>query len=157
MTENDRHIAPPLAETAARDVLRRILDGHHPPGARLTEREIIAIAGGTHAGARETLHYLEKLGAVRIQRHRGAVILDPREAPPEEMQAVWVRLLALLERLAGQTLERQAADQVPGFTAYQSLCLSLERLAVRAGDPRLGALLQRIALHRAIVTTKAVR
>lgn len=131
--------------------IERILIGANPPGSRLTEREIASVAGCTHARAREALHHLEKAGAVRIFRHRGAVVLSVEDAPPIEIEAIWTRLLALLEGLAGERL----AQSNPGLDARARLAAEthqLHRLGALAGDLKLTILLKRLALHRAIVS-----
>jgi len=129
----------------------RILEGANPPGSRLTEREIASVAGCTHARAREALHHLEKAGAVRIFRHRGAVVLSAEDAPPIEIEAIWTRLLALLEGLAGERLSRSN----PNLDARARLATEthqLYRLGTLSGDPKLTMLMKRLALHRAIVS-----
>lgn len=132
----------------------RILRGSNPPGSRLTEREIAAVAGCTHARARETLHHLEKAGAVRMFRHRGAVVLSAEDAPPEEIDAIWSRLLVLLEGLAGQRFSGSdpALNSGDRFVAETA---QLDRLGALAGDAKLAGLLKRLALHRAIVATRS--
>ncbi len=132
----------------------RILQGANPPGSRLTEREIAAVAGCTHARARETLHHLEKAGAVRMFRHRGAVVLGVEDAPPQEIDAIWSRLLALLESLAGHSLPRADPSLEPGARLAEETA-QLDRLGALAGDAKLAGLLKRLALHRAIVTTRS--
>lgn len=133
----------------------RILEGSNPPGSRLTEREIAAVADCTHARARETLHHLEKAGAVRMFRHRGAVVLSAEDAPPEEIDAIWSRLLVLLEGLAGQRFSRADLMLDPRARLAADTA-QLDRLGALAGDSKLAELLKRLALHRAIVTTESV-
>lgn len=130
----------------------RILAGSPSPGSRLTEREIAAVADCTHARAREALHHLEKAGAVRIFRHRGAVVLSAEDAPPEEIDATWSRLLTLLETLAKAPFPAIDATMTPSARlAWETA--QLDRLGGLAGDAKLADLLKRLALHRAIVAT----
>lgn len=143
-------------ETMAGDAIAdlfvdRILDGSNAPGSRLTEREIASVVGCTHARAREALHHLEKAGAVRMFRHRGAVVMSAEDAPPEEIEAVWTRLLALLETLAGERLSRSPSD-LDARARFAEETTQLDRLDALAGDPKLTILLKRLALHRAIVS-----
>lgn len=137
-----------LDDEVAEAILRRILDGLHSPGTRLTEREIVEATGCTHAGAREALHHLEKAGAVRIMRNRGAVILGPADAPADEVLSLWNRLLTLLESIAGSTL--QVAESGNPVQDYLALVDGLDTLGARAKDSKLSSLLKRVALQRAI-------
>lgn len=134
--------------------IERILNGANPPGSRLTEREIASVAGCTHARAREALHHLEKAGAVRIFRHRGAVVLSVEDAPPVEIEAIWTQLLALLEGLAGERLSRSNPD-LDARAQLAAETHQLHRLGALAGDPKLTILLKRLALHRAIVSVSS--
>lgn len=129
----------------------RILDGSNLPGSRLTEREIASVAGCTHARAREALHHLEKAGAVRMFRHRGAVVLSAKDAPPKEIEEIWIRLLALLESLAGERLSRSNPD-LDARARFAAETGELGRLGALSGDLKLTILLKRLALHRAIVS-----
>jgi len=129
----------------------RILEGSNAPGARLTEREIASVAGCTHARAREALHHLEKAGAVRMFRHRGAVVVSAEDAPPQEIDAVWSRLLPLLEELAGDRLSTSDPD-LDARARFTAETEQLDRLGALAGDLKLTILLKRLALHRAIVS-----
>jgi len=149
-----REVERIAGDTIADLFIDRILDGANPPGSRLTEREIASVAGCTHARAREALHHLEKAGAVRIFRHRGAVVLSADDAPPIEIEAIWTRLLALLEGLAGEQLSRS----YPNLDARARLAAEtrqLQHLGTLSGDPKLTSLLRRLALHRAIVAVSA--
>ncbi len=133
--------------------VRRILEGRHAPGSRLTEREIADVSGCTHARARETLHHLEKAGAVRIFRHRGAVVIGPEETPPGDVARVWTTLLRLLEQDAGASLAALPTPRDPA-TAHGETVAALEALGEKAGNPRLVELLKRIALQRAILSVE---
>lgn len=132
----------------------RILEGWNPPGSRLTEREIASVAGCTHARAREALHHLEKAGAVRMFRHRGAVVVSAEDAPPQELEPIWTRLLALLEDLAGDQLPRLDPDQ-DARARFAAEAEQLDRLGALSGDLKLTLLLRRLALQRAIVSVSA--
>ena len=146
-------------ETMAGDAIAdmfvdRILEGSNAPGSRLTEREIASVVGCTHARAREALHHLEKAGAVRMFRHRGAVVLSAEDAPPQEIEAVWARLLSLLETLAGERLSASNSD-LDARARFAAETAQLDRLGALAGDLKLTVLLKRLALHRAIISVSA--
>lgn len=133
------------ADTVAELVLQRILCGTPAAGVRLTEREIVAMAGCTHAAARDAIRRLERIGAVRFSQRRGASVIGPQDAPPEEIEPVWSALLTMLEELAGCHFEPEGTD----FLAVRA---ALRPMGLAAGDVRLSDLLERMALHRAIVT-----
>lgn len=136
-------------EAAAEFFVREILAGTYAPGARLTERDIAEACGCTHAFARNVIHRLQILGAIRSSSRRGARIIGPADADPNQAAGAWGVLAGLLERKAG---ERFAP--ATGETAYLRLTATraeIDRLAAKSGNPRLAHLLKRIALQREIV------
>lgn len=137
-------------EAVTQDIIAAILAGRHPPGSRLTERAIMESAGCTHACAREAIHRLQRVGAVRTTLRRGARVVSRDDADPAEVGLVWAALLRLLEGLAGDRL-RVCGNWANAYDRLAAVQRELERLGWLAGDSRLTILLQRIALTQAIL------
>lgn len=143
----DRAMDP---EDAAEYIVQQVFGGAFAPGARLTERDVADVCGGTHAFARNVIHRLQMLGAVRFSSRRGATILGPSDFRIEEVERVWQVLLNLLQAKADRAFKGPArgGDRYAQLLATRS---ELERLGQRAQDPRLSELLQRVALQRLLL------
>ncbi|SNS71107.1 GntR family transcriptional regulator [Actinomadura mexicana] len=112
-----------------------ILDGVHPPGARLGEAELAATTGASRTPVREALRRLEVEGLVEVLPHRGARVPD---WTPEDLEEIY-DLRMLLESAAA----RRAATRVTAADVdrMDELC----RLMEAAVAPGAGQDLDRVA------------
>ncbi|MES9543653.1 FCD domain-containing protein [Actinomadura sp. NPDC000600] len=112
-----------------------ILDGVHPPGARLGEAELAEATGSSRTPVREALRRLEVEGLVEVLPHRGARVPD---WTPEDLEEIY-DLRMLLEGAAA----RRAATRVTASDAdrMDELC----RLMDEAVEPGAGQDLDRVA------------
>ena len=108
-------------------ILRRIVSGEYPPGARLIETRIAQELGVSQAPVREALRDLEQLGCIVHEPYRGCSVRA--FSATEHMEAFPVR--AALEALAC----RLAADVI-GDDELAALEHELETMrdAARRGD-----------------------
>jgi DNA-binding GntR family transcriptional regulator len=141
-------------EAAAEYMVQRILAGAISPGARLTERDIAEAYGCTNAFARDVIHRLQILGAIRFSSRRGASIIGPADVKAEEAADAWNILLRLLETKAGEPFRSPARGREP-YGRLLEIRGEIERLGRRASRPRLVELLKRIALQRFIISDAA--
>ena len=107
-----------------------IIEGLHPPGARVTEQEVAALAGVSRTPVREALRRLEVEGLLRFVPHQGAFVTswsDQDAADIFELRAMLegygARLAAhkaskddllQLRRLAKDQC-REASERSPGY------------------------------------------
>lgn len=84
-----------------------ILDGHIPPGARLTEREVGELVGVSRTLVREALRQLEAEGLVENIPYRGPVVA--KISPLEARQLYEIR--AALEGWAAKSFAEQATPE----------------------------------------------
>lgn len=112
-----------------------ILEGVHPPGARLGEAELAEATGSSRTPVREALRRLEVEGLVEVLPHRGARVPD---WTPEDLEEIY-DLRMLLESAAA----RRAATRVTIADAdrMDELC----RLMEAAVEPGAGQDLDRVA------------
>lgn len=137
-------------DAAAEYMVQQIFAKTYPPGSRVTERDIAEACACSHAFARNVIHHLQILGAVRFSSRRGATVVGPADFHEAEVAQVWSVILPLLERKA----DRAYAEPGPGRSGYAkrlAVRAELDRLGRRAGDPRLTELLHRVALQRLIL------
>ena len=137
-------------DAAAEYMVQQIFARAFPPGSRVTERDIAEACACTHAFARNVIHRLQILGAVRFSSRRGAAVLGPADFREEEVTRVWSVMLPLLERKAKRPYAEPGAAR-SGYARRLAVRAELDRLGRKAGDPRLTELLQRIALQRLIL------
>ncbi|GAA4322342.1 GntR family transcriptional regulator [Actinomadura luteofluorescens] len=112
-----------------------ILDGVHPPGARIGEAELAEATGSSRTPVREALRQLEAKGLVEVLPHRGARVPD---WTPEDLEEIY-DLRMLLEGAAA----RRAAARVTDADAdrMDELCALMEE----AVEPGAGQDLDRVA------------
>lgn len=65
---------PTLAHQLARDIAKRIIEGHYKPGLSLREIPLAEDFGVSRTSLREALRILERDGVVRIEPRRGASV-----------------------------------------------------------------------------------
>jgi GntR family transcriptional regulator, trigonelline degradation regulator len=102
-----RRAAAPLRHEVLEALRGSIVDGRLAPGARLIERELIAMTGVSRTVIREALRQLEAEGLVDVVPHRGAVV---RELTAEEARDLYA-IRALLEGLAARMFVEKATDE----------------------------------------------
>jgi DNA-binding GntR family transcriptional regulator len=112
-----------------------ILDGVHPPGARLGEAELAEVTGSSRTPVREALRRLEVEGLVEVLPHRGARVPD---WTPEDLEEIY-DLRMLLEGAAA----RRAATRVTASDVdrMDELCRQMDE----AVEPGAGQDLDRVA------------
>lgn len=112
-----------------------ILDGVHPPGARLGEVELAATTGSSRTPVREALRRLEVEGLVEVLPHRGARVPD---WTPEDLEEIYDLRMLLESAAARRAATRVAAADVDRM---DELC----RLMEAAVEPGAGQDLDRVA------------
>jgi GntR family transcriptional regulator, trigonelline degradation regulator len=123
-----RAIAPLRAEVLER-LREAIIAGRLAPGARLIERELIAMLGVSRTVVREALRQLQSEGLIAEDERKGMVVRALTEDEARHLYAI----RALLEGLAARLfVENAAEDQV------RRLADALERTveAYATGDPK---------------------
>ncbi|MFJ7357475.1 GntR family transcriptional regulator (plasmid) [Rhizobium oryzihabitans] len=74
-----------MSTAAAEEIRSRILEGVFPPGRQLRQEELAQEFGISRIPIREALLLLESEGIVRIQPHRGAVVVELSAEEVEEL------------------------------------------------------------------------
>ncbi len=104
-----------LSDQVKDRLLRAILDGRYPPGARIVETRVARELGTSQAPVREALRDLEALGVVETTAFRGARVR--RLSADELLEAFVVRaqLESLAARLAIPRLAEADLDELDGL------------------------------------------
>jgi GntR family transcriptional regulator, trigonelline degradation regulator len=100
-----RRSAAPLRHEVLEALRAAIVDGRLAPGARLIERELIAMLGVSRTVIREALRQLEAEGLVDVVPHRGAIVRELTLAEARDLYAI----RALLEGLAARMFVEKAS------------------------------------------------
>lgn len=147
------------AQLAYKTLRAEIIEGVHPPGARVTEQEVAASAGVSRTPVREALRRLESEGLLRFVPHQGAFVARWSDQDAEDIFELRAMLESYAARLAaaktstedvGQLRElaeeqcREAAERSPGH---------LERIADL--NSRFHRLLQKAAASAPLQATLA--
>ncbi|WP_203595965.1 FCD domain-containing protein [Actinomadura bangladeshensis] len=104
-----------------------ILDGVHPPGARLGEAELAEQTGSSRTPVREALRRLEVEGLVEVLPHRGARVPD---WTPEDLEEIYdLRML-----LEGAAARRAATRIEPKDTGRMAELCDLMEESAASGD-----------------------
>jgi DNA-binding GntR family transcriptional regulator len=104
-----RRSAAPLRHEVLEALRSSIVNGRLAPGARLIERELIAMTGVSRTLIREALRQLEAEGLVDVVPNRGAVVRELTAAEARDLYAI----RALLEGLAARMfVEKASAEEV---------------------------------------------
>jgi len=127
--------AMPLIQRAAAPLRAQVLDhlrhqiitGRLAPGARLIERELIALTGVSRTVIRETLRQLESEGLVAMIPNKGPVVRALTSAEAQDLYAI----RAVLEGLAARLFVDHAPD---AQVARLDAALDLAARAYRGGD-----------------------
>ncbi len=99
-----RRSAAPLREQVLDELRQAIIAGRLAPGARLLERELIALVGVSRTVVRETLRQLESEGLIAMIPNKGPVV---RELTLEEARDLYA-IRAVLEGLAARLFAERA-------------------------------------------------
>ncbi|HLH95877.1 MAG TPA: GntR family transcriptional regulator [Xanthobacteraceae bacterium] len=102
-----RRSAAPLRQEVLEALRSSIVDGRLAPGARLIERELIAMTGVSRTVIREALRQLEAEGLVHVVPNRGAIV---RELTADEARDLYA-IRALLEGLAARMFVEKASTE----------------------------------------------
>jgi DNA-binding GntR family transcriptional regulator len=131
-----------MAERVKQVLLRRIMQGELPPGARLVELQIARDLNTSQGPVREALRELEAMDLITTEPYRGSRV---REVTPKDIREAYV-VRASLEELAG----RLAAPHFKGSVVTLSDEAAAIRTAARKKD--VGAYtLHDVNFHRMIV------
>ena len=124
-----RRSAAPLRHEVLDALRGSIVSGRLAPGARLIERELIAMTGVSRTVIREALRQLEAEGLVDVVPHRGAVVRELTVAEARDLYAI----RALLEGLAARMfVEKAGADELAALGRE----LKATAAAYRRRDPQ---------------------
>src|SRR5580700_12350536 len=96
--------AAPLRRQVLDELRQSIIAGRLRPGARLVERELIAMMGVSRTVIREALRQLESEGLVAIVPNKGPIV---RTLTVEEARDIYA-IRAVLEGLAARLFTEQA-------------------------------------------------
>lgn len=103
----EQSLPGPAAKRVIRYLLRSILGGRYPAGARIREVELAQSLGVSRAPVREALRILEQEGLLESSAQRGARVIDPS---PEEI-ANQFELLATVYGSVARFAVRHASDK----------------------------------------------
>jgi DNA-binding GntR family transcriptional regulator len=136
-----------LSDQVKDRLLRAILDGRYPPGARIVETRVARELGTSQAPVREALRDLEALGVVETTAFRGARVR--RLSADELLEAFVVRaqLESLAARLAIPRLAEADLDELDAL-------IRVMREAADAGDHHAEAVAD-AAFHGRLVELSA--
>jgi DNA-binding GntR family transcriptional regulator len=123
-----RKSAAPLRRQVLEELRRSIIAGRLSPGARLIERELIAMMGVSRTVVREALRQLESEGLVAIIPNKGPVV---RELTLDEAKDLY-SIRAVLEGLAARLFVQNADNN---RMADLEAAVNAVREAYELGDP----------------------
>jgi DNA-binding GntR family transcriptional regulator len=122
-----RRSAAPLRAQVLEHLRHSIITGRLEPGARLIERELIALTGVSRTVVRETLRQLESEGLVAMIPNKGPVVRDLTMEEASDLYSI----RAVLEGLAARLfVDHAASTQIARLDA----ALVIAARAYRAGD-----------------------
>ena len=158
------------AERAYNTLRAGIIEGVHPPGARVTEQEVAASAGVSRTPVREALRRLEAEGLLRFVPHQGAYVTRWSHQDVEDifelramLEGYGARLAAAKAttddtielRVLAESQSKEAADRSPGCLERIAELNSQfhRRLQQVAGSTRLQATLATISSAPLVLQT----
>lgn len=100
------------AQRAYNTLRAEIIEGIHPPGARVTEQEIAVSAGVSRTPVREALRRLEAEGLLRFVPHQGAFVTSWSEQDTEDIFELRAMLESYGARLAASKATAEDASQL---------------------------------------------
>jgi DNA-binding GntR family transcriptional regulator len=128
--------ALPLIDRDAAPLRRRVVDtlrlsivhGRLEPGARLVERELIAMMGVSRTVLREALRQLESEGLIDVVPNKGATVRSLTRAEAQDLYAIRAVLEGLAARLFVEKADEKARNRL-------STALAEVVKAYDGGDP----------------------
>ena len=126
-TPVQRSVAP-LRRQVAERLREAIISGSLAPGARLIERELIALMGVSRTVIRETLRELETEGLIAMIPNKGPIVRELTLAEAADLYSI----RAVLEGLAARLFATRADSS---NVARLATALDLTAAAYRKGDP----------------------
>ena len=120
--------AAPLRRQVAEQLRDAIISGRLQPGARLIERELIALMSVSRTVIRETLRQLESEGLIAMIPNKGPIVRELTLAEATDLYSI----RAVLEGLAARLF---AARADPSHVARLARALDLTAKAYKMGDP----------------------
>lgn len=135
-----------LSDQVKDRLLRAILDGRYPPGARIVETRVAREFGTSQAPVREALRDLEALGVVETTAFRGARVRRPTADELLEAFGIRAELESLGARLAAPRLrEADLAELAEHVRAMQQAAEAGDPYAEATADAAFHALIVRVA------------
>jgi DNA-binding GntR family transcriptional regulator len=116
-----------LSDQVKDHLVRAILDGRYPPGARIVETRVARELGTSQAPVREALRDLEALGLVESSAFRGVRVRQLTTDELLEAFTVRAQLESLAARLAVERMTNREVEELSGY-------LGEMRRAARADD-----------------------
>ena len=101
-----RKFAAPLRQQVLEELRQSIINGRLQPGARLIERELIAMMAVSRTVIREALRQLESEGLVAIIPNKGPIVRELTLSEAKDLYAI----RAVLEGLAARLFVENAND-----------------------------------------------
>lgn len=122
--------AAPLRRQVLDELRQSIIAGRLAPGARLVERELIAMMGVSRTVVREALRQLESEGLISIIPNKGPVVRELTLAEAKDLYSI----RAVLEGLAARRFVENANDN---HVEELQKALGATAEAYEKGDPAL--------------------
>ena len=122
--------AAPLRRQVVEELRQSIISGRLLPGARLIERELIAMMGVSRTVIREALRQLESEGLVAIIPNKGPIVRELTLAEARDLYSI----RAVLEGLAARLFVENAKDS---DVAELERELDSTASAYASGDPEI--------------------
>lgn len=122
--------AAPLRHQVLDELRQSIISGRLGPGARLVERELIAMMGVSRTVIREALRQLESEGLVAMIPNKGPVVRELTLAEAKDLYSI----RAVLEGLAARLFVENADD---GQLRKLQTALTVTAAAYKAADPEV--------------------
>jgi DNA-binding GntR family transcriptional regulator len=122
--------AAPLRQQVLDELRQSIIAGRLAPGARLVERELIAMMGVSRTVIREALRQLESEGLIAIIPNKGPVVRELTLAEAKDLYSIRAVLEGLAARLFVENADDAQVDKLE-----QALTATAE--AYKSDDPAL--------------------
>ncbi len=108
------------AQRAYNTLRAGIIEGVHPPGARVTEQQVATSAGVSRTPVREALRRLEAEGLLRFVPHQGAFVTSWSDQDAEDIFELRAMLEGYGARLAAAKATNEDARQLRSLAEAQS-------------------------------------
>jgi DNA-binding GntR family transcriptional regulator len=142
-----------MAERVKQDLLRRIMSGELPPGARLVELQIARELNTSQGPVREALCELEGLELVVTEPYKGSRVREVTPQDTREAYLVRAALEKLAAQLAGPHFEGSVADLRKAATAILAAARKKDTAAYARHDITFHRLIVEGACNRILLRT----